>query len=287
MHRTSTVLLATFTLLSCFIGCDRLKEKLAGLGGDADAAADAASATQVATNRTTSIDDACSLLPDTAVTSVFAEVSGKNFQVDEPLEQVKAVSKGVAPTKAEQGDYRVAKVQVGSGRICSYSWPKADAAAISARNRAKSQQVVREAMKGGKGGLAGGLLSGLSMMENERTSVSLSFASSTPSASAEIAKASYDARIKQVREGMSGKAMAEAAHVDDPAVAKQLAEMGLKPDTTLVDVPGVGDAATWSAKNQALHVLSGAFAFSVAVDTDSAKDKDHAIALAKSVVGAL
>jgi hypothetical protein len=271
-------------------GCDRVRDKLMGASASTDASAvDAASNTASGTpKRVGPIEDACVHLTPAMVAQVAPETANKTFEVDDSLERLRTIEKGNAPAPKAVGDYRVLSMRMGLGRMCSYSWPKPNAAEIRARNEAKSKELVAKAMRGGKqGDLAGGLMAGLSLMESDRTTVALSFINDSASASEAIAKADYDARLKQLREGMAGKDMADATKIKDPAVAKQLNGMKLPPDTTLTDVAGVGDGAAWSSKSKVLHVLSGKRSFTVSVDIADDQNQARAVQLAKHVVAGL
>lgn len=281
---------AAFVAIACTsLGCDAVKSKMKATLGDGADAGEVKGATAPSSN-----DDgdyaACELLSSAVVTQSFPEVASATFEDADTLRDLDRTMKGQAPKK-KPAEYRRETIRVGLGMVCTYSWPKPDAAEIRARNQAKSQEAVAKAISKQKSGVAGGLMAALSDMESDRASVALALLGKRPAATPAAARAAYDDRIQTLRRGLKGKDLNPSDVANDrdagKAVAEALKGLEVPPDTTLTDVGGIGDAATWSTKSRTLHVLTGRHVFNVSVDARDEINRTRAEAVAKAIVRGL
>ncbi len=275
------------------LGCNAMKSKMKeALGGDASVEDTKVPAT--ASGSTADGDYvACEILSAQIVTGAFPEMASVTFEDSNTLRDLDRTMKGQAPQKKQPSDYRRETMRVGLGSVCTYSWPKPDAAEIRARNAAKSKDVVAKALstKKEKGGTAGGLMTALSEMESDRASVAFALTGKKPAATPTAARAAYEDRIQTLRRGWKGKDVDPKLVTPEidagKAVADVVKSIEIPPDTTLIDVAGIGDAATWSAKSRTLHVLSGRHVFNVSMDVRDEVNRTKAEAVAKALVAAL
>ena len=133
-------------------------------------------------------------------------------------------------------------------------------------------------------------MAALSEMESDRASVAFALLGKKPAATPAAARMIYEDRIQTLRRGLNGKDIDPklvTSEIDaGRAVAEAVKGIEVPPDTTLTDVAGIGDAATWSAKSRTLHVLSGRHVFNVSIDAREEVNRAKAEAVAKAIVGA-
>ncbi len=292
MRRARLLFTAVVTVSAATsLGCDTVKSKMKeALGADASAedtkspAASAGSATD---------DDyvACELLAAPVVTGAFPEVANVTFEDSSTLRDLDRAMKGQAPKK-QPSEYRRETMRLGLGSVCTYSWPKPDAAEIRARNEAKSKELVAKTLsaKKDKGGPAGGRMAARSEMVSDRASVAFALVGKKPAATLAAARATYEDRIQTLRRGLKGTDIDPKLVTPEIDAGKAVAEavkgIEVPPDTTLTDVAGIGDAAAWSAKSRTLHVLAGRHVFNVSIDARDEVNRVKAEAVAKAIVAA-
>lgn len=289
MQRHGLSSITALVVAASALGCDTIKSKVRGASdGDAGEAVASPSPTTPG-NADAKEYDPCEILSAAIVAQAFPEMANVTFEDTKTLRALDRAAKGQAPKKPAS-EHRRESMSVGLGAVCNYSWPKPDAAAIQARNQAKSKEVVARSLKPQeKGGVAGGLMAALSELESDRASVSLALTRKKPSATAAAARATYEERLQTLRRGLKGKDL----NTDDigidagKAVNEVIKGIQVPPDTTLTDVAGIGDAAAWSTKSRTLHVLSGTHVFNVSIDAKDDVNRAKAEAVAKAVIGRL